>query len=330
MFKKLFNSILGNDDANKENSNDSSKVQQQDNNVNEDNEDNDDAYEDEDIENTVTYDPETLHGTHYTVEAFNAEVEKKVQAWVSDEDEAPSQRDIDNARFNFRRNVYMAWNNCDSDQMIKWENANSLEFTGYANSANAHKIDMSGPLFEPVHGVDLATYAAFAIKISSGVKDTDILKALNIETPVWQEINDTWSKRMAEDPTFSVTTAYGQYFSTPPVIPALENLKANVSAEGAANLEKLKNDRYFYEELCGARQAAYQYGMDGAQYILDNFGIALGDFQSVAMQHMTEGQKNWSSEEIIHYQNYQEEKQKEYAAKFAAEQGGNVADDVEF
>jgi hypothetical protein len=33
---------------------------------------------------------------------------------------------------------------------------------------------------------------------------------------------------------------------------------------------------------------------------------------------------------MLHFQAYQEEKQKEYAAKFAAEQGGNVADDVDF
>jgi len=33
---------------------------------------------------------------------------------------------------------------------------------------------------------------------------------------------------------------------------------------------------------------------------------------------------------ILHYNSYQQEKQAEYAEKFAAEQGGNVADDVEF
>jgi len=33
---------------------------------------------------------------------------------------------------------------------------------------------------------------------------------------------------------------------------------------------------------------------------------------------------------VLHFTNYMQEKQKEYAAKFAAEQGGNVADEVNF
>jgi hypothetical protein len=48
------------------------------------------------------------------------------------------------------------------------------------------------------------------------------------------------------------------------------------------------------------------------------------------MQWMTERNQKWNSADILHYQNYQEAKQKEYAAIFAKEQGGNVADDVEF
>jgi hypothetical protein len=48
------------------------------------------------------------------------------------------------------------------------------------------------------------------------------------------------------------------------------------------------------------------------------------------MQWMTEQNQNWNSEDIMEFTNYQQEKQKEYAAKFAAEQGGNIADDVNF
>lgn len=106
-----------------------------------------------------------------------------------------------------------------------------------------------------------------------------------------------------------------------------------MSEEGKVNLEKIKTDRYFYEELSGARQAAYDYGYDGAQWIQDNFGISLGDFQSVAMKWsevQNEEVRNNNTDNVHHFVDYQQKKQEEYAAKFASEQGGNVADDVEF
>ena len=70
---------------------------------------------------------------------------------------------------------------------------------------------------------------------------------------------------------------FGKCFGKVESHPKLGHLQPNVSQEGIENLEKLKTDRYFYEELCGARIAAYQYGLDGAQWIQDNFGINLGE-----------------------------------------------------
>jgi hypothetical protein len=187
-----------------------------------------------------------------------------------------------------------------------------------------------GNYLEPVHGVSLRDYAAMAKKIASGVDAGAVCKAMGIDSAVWDEINTVWIQRMAEDPSFEVTVLYGKYFAEETANPKLEHLKAEASPEGAANLERLKTDRYFYEELCGARNAAYNYGLDGAQWILEQFGVNLADFQSVAMQYMAERNKNWDTEEIHEFINYQQEKQKEYEAKFAAERGGNVADDVEF
>ncbi len=76
-------------------------------------------------------------------------------------------------------------------------------------------------------------------------------------------------------------------------------------------------------------KAAYEYGYDGTQWIQDNFGISLGDFQTVSMQWRPTGNiENYETNR--HYLDYRDQKQKEYAEKFAAEQGGNVADEVEF
>lgn len=320
MFKKLFGSLTGNNTQ--ENQIDAQTQTSNDNYENE--------YENEYQE--VEYDPETLHGTHYDVEDFDNEVETRAEAWIKDERESGEnlqESDIKNIYTNYRREVYTEWNNCDSDQMIRFENANSLKYSGIQTSGFV-KVDDNNPFLEPVHGISLRDYTAMCLKISAGVDYNEVCRAMGIESVIWEELNTIWPQRMGEDTSFTVTTLFGQYYAENVTVPQLENVKAEVSEEGLANLEKIKTDRYFYEELAGARQAAYEYGIDGAQWILDNYGINLADFQSVAMQWMTEQNQNWNSEEIVRFSDYQQEKQKEYATKFAAEQGGNIADDVEF
>lgn len=315
MFKNILKNILG--DENK----DQSPVSNQ--------SESDDAQDNHELHETE-YDPETLHGTHYTEEDFDAEVERRVTYELARRDmqDAP-QSEKDNFRFNLRRDVYKEWTGADSDQMIRWEHANSMKHTGIATSGFV-KEDASNPYLEPIHGISLRDYAAIATKLTSGVPEDAIFKAMGIDKAVWEEVNTLWPKRMQQDSSFTVVTLYGQYFMEGATHPKLEALQADTSDEGKSNLEKIRTDQYFYEELCGARQAAYEYGLDGAQWILDNYGITLRDFQAVAMEHMTARNQNWNSDEITHFHNYQQEKQKEYAARFAAEQGGNVADDVEF
>lgn len=316
MFKKLFGSLTGED--------------KQENQNHEAPETSNDNYEEEYQE--VEYDPETLHGTHYDVEDFDDEVAARAEAWIEDErasGENLDEKDIQNIYFNYRREVYTEWNNCDSDQMIRFEHANSLKYTGVQTSGFV-KVDDDNPLLEPVHGVSLRDYTAMCLKISAGIDYQEVCKAMGLESVIWEELNTIWPQRMGEDTSFTVTTLFGQYYAENVTLPQLENLKAEISEDGLANLEKIKTDRYFYEELAGARQAAYEYGIDGAQWILDTFGINLADFQSVAMQWMTEQNQNWNSSDITEFHDYQQQKQKEYAAKFAAEQGGNIADDVTF
>jgi len=317
MFKKLFNDLLGNNEEKNEVNNPSA--------ANETHDDNE-YYETE-------FDPETLHGTHYDVADFDAEVERRIDAeLVSRNETNVSKEERANWHFNLRRDLYQEWTGADSDQTIRWEHANSLKHSGIATSGflNEEQATADNPLLEPIHGISLRDYAGIAMKMTQGVSEEEILKAMGIDKTIWDEVNTLWINRMSQDSTYTITVLYGQYFADGIQNPKLLALNANVSAEGNANLEKLKNDVYFYHELTGARQAAYEYGLDGAQWILDNFGINLADFQSVAMQHMTARNQNFNSEDITHYQNYQEEKQAEYAAKFAAEQGGNLADDVEF
>lgn len=320
MFKKLFKDLTGNNnEANNANAANTANQAEQ-------------AEQAANTFHETEFDPETLHGTHYDVADFDAEVERRIDAELARRGETNVSKDERaNWHFNIRRDLYKEWTGADSDQTIRWESANSLKHSGVATSGFLKEENTTrNPLLEPVHGISLRDYAGIAMKMAQGVSEEAIFKAMGIDNTIWDELNTVWPNRMAEDTTYSVSVLYGQYFAEGIQNPKLLALQANVSEVGAANLEKMKTDVYFYHELTGARQAAYEYGLDGAQWILENFGINLADFQSVAMQHMTERNQNWSSEDILHYNNYQQEKQAEYAAKFAAEQGGNVADDVEF
>jgi hypothetical protein len=187
---------------------------------------------------------------------------------------------------------------------------------------------MGKKYLEPIHGISLKDYVAITKKMASGIDPQLIYKAMGIDEAIFDEINTLWPQRMAEDTTFEVMTLFSQYFAEETTHPNLENLNADISAEGEDNLKRLKTDRYFYEELCAARNAANNYGLDGAKWILENFGINLADFQTVAMQHWSN--KSGNSEEILEFADYRQEKQDEYEAMFAKQQGGNIADDVEF
>lgn len=190
-------------------------------------------------------------------------------------------------------------------------------------------MGQNNPLFEPIHGISLYDYSAANARIANGISVDIVCSALGVETPVWEEASAGWTQRMQEDPDFIVISEMGALFAQADQHPKLGNLKPAGGAGNAQHLERLATDRYFYEELCGARTAAYEAGLDGAAWIQQHYGIALGDFQQVAMQWM-EGQRNESSEETLAYVDYMEQKRQEYAQKFAEENGGNIADDVDF
>lgn len=190
-------------------------------------------------------------------------------------------------------------------------------------------MSQNNPLFEPIHGISLFDYSAANAKLANGVAVDAICSALGVETPVWEDASQGWAQRMQEDPTYTVIAEMGTLFGQADQHPTLGGLQAAGGAGNAENLQRLATDRYFYEELNGARTAAYEAGLDGAQWIQTTYGLSLGDFQQVAMQWM-ELQKDETSEETLEYVNYMDAKRQEYARKFADENGGNIADDVDF
>lgn len=190
-------------------------------------------------------------------------------------------------------------------------------------------MGQNNPLFEPIHGISLYDYSAANAKLANGVSVETICGALDVEIPVWEDASKGWEKRMQEDADFIVISEMGTLFGQADQHPKLGAIQPEAGAGNAQNLQRLATDRYFYEELNGARTAAYEAGLDGAQWIQSNYGISLGDFQQIAMQWMQQ-RPHESNEETAAYVDHMEEKRKEYAARFASENGGNVADDVEF
>jgi len=184
-------------------------------------------------------------------------------------------------------------------------------------------------LLEPIHGISLYDYSAANARIANNVPVEQVCKALGIEIPVWEEVSDQWVKRMQEDPEFVVVTHMGTYFSQADQHPRLGSLKPATTAGAEGQLEKLASDRFYYEELAAVREAAYEAGLDGAQWILDNFGISLGDFQQVAMQWM-QTTRNEGYEVTRGYLDHHAAMKAAYADKFAKDQGGNIADDIDF
>lgn len=201
------------------------------------------------------------------------------------------------------------------------------DFEGFGNMFQGMEqvdFDPNNPMLQPVHGISLEDYAAASSKMASGMNENEVSKALGVERPQWDEANQMWQQRMQQDTQMTVVGLFGQYFATAENHPKFQNLSEDSSSPiNQENLARIKEDPEFYFELTGAMQAAYNQGMDGAQWLRETHGLSIGEFQTVAMK--------WASSPIYAAMiPFIEQKTKEYGAKFAKESGGNIADDVTF
>lgn len=63
---------------------------------------------------------------------------------------------------------------------------------------------------------------------------------------------------------------------------------------------------------------------------MDNYHVSLGEFQKIATFHMEQDQKHVDMEMTLKYTRHMQNKMEEYKKIFAQEQGGNIADDIQF
>ena len=183
-------------------------------------------------------------------------------------------------------------------------------------------------LLEPIHGISLEDYSAACAKQANGMDEQTVAGVLGVELPVWQEVSLLWAERMKQDSTFEVITLFGQYFGQADQHPKFGNATAGTSGGGGYTAQ-IKSDKAFYEELEAARNIAYEYGLDGAQWIADKYGIALGDFQIAASQWNAQIHADLQAD-FEGYNQRQAAYRAKYQELFASAQGGNVADDISF
>ncbi|WP_291117757.1 DUF6620 family protein [Empedobacter sp. UBA7248] len=250
--------------------------------------------------------------------------EKYAEAFLTD---APNQQELYDRAENNKMALYDRINDQLEKFVQKYEDKNSdigIEQMYQQHDAKVLEDSKDNPLLEPIHGISLYDYAAGVVKIGSNVPETDVLKALGVDKPQWDEASLIWNQRMEQDTEMTVMTLYSQYFTKIDEHPTLGS-NGNLTADTTSNpnLERLKTDEHFFYDLAAERDAAIEVGKDGAQYILDKYGIGIIDFQNQAMEWTRSG--NYST--MI---TYQMEKKEEYLKQFQNEMGGTIADDIEF
>jgi len=191
---------------------------------------------------------------------------------------------------------------------------------------------MENTLLQPIHNITLEDYAAIALKLSSGIELEAILQVLDVTASQYEEASNTWNERMAQDETYELSMLYGQYFTTAVNHPKLSALQLQTSSEAQQNLDKMKADRYYFERMTALRQAAYNHGVDGAAYLLEHYGITLGDFQVITLHyHPRVEDPNFDFEEMHHFMEYRAAQEKIYDQIFTENLGvPDLGEGIEF
>ncbi len=264
-----------------------------------------------------------LHGDGYTEAQFNAEVQARSEA-LYEEDMPPE--DVDNLFWNVARDVFCEWND------LTFEDSPALTFSRELHMKmrghqTVQEIQAGGSgLMDPVHGITLEDWAGANAKIVSGTALEDLLRVLGVEKPQWDEASATWMARMSADATFSITTAYAAAF-TDSNIGRFANSGLAVAPDSAAKTAAMDSLELYTEIFC-AQSTAYQFGMDGAQYVKDTWGLSLMDTSAIGMHWSQQMQDDMGL--MRAYSDLMDTYNAKYKAQFAAAQGGNVGDDIEF
>lgn len=195
--------------------------------------------------------------------------------------------------------------------------AKAAEDAAFAPIEAMRNFGQDGPEMQPIQGVSLHDYVAGSAKLHAGMSADELAARLGVERPQWDQAAAEWLTRIQNYP-MSVGQQYGALMSQPH--PKLDAAPGG----GASNAARLSSDRDFYIECAAAMAAAAEAGIDAGGYLETNYQVTT---QQVAGAGVT-----WMSDlrNVDSLITLQQAKQREIAAKIAAQSGPGIADDIQF
>jgi|WetSurMetagenome_2_1015567.scaffolds.fasta_scaffold15593_6 hypothetical protein len=174
---------------------------------------------------------------------------------------------------------------------------------------------MGNPLLDPVEGVTIEQWAGVNANLVAGTSTEEAIKAIGVDAPKWDRVNNEWLTRMRNDTTFTISKIYGAAFTAAPTPAAASSGTTSVSPES-----------YPFEKWIEAMVAQDVLGKQGrdAQDILKDFGLTVGDYSKIS------GYWNGKMMTDFSYAMKMQTLMNEYQAKYESMGPGNTHTDIDF
>lgn len=130
---------------------------------------------------------------------------------------------------------------------------------------------MSNPILDPVEGITLEQWADVNAKVASGATTDEAIKAIAVDMPKWDRVNNEWLTRMKNDTTFTISKRYAAAFNT--------TATGNLGAGSQVSADSYPFEKYI--ECMVAQDVLGKMGRD-AQDVLKDFGLTVADYSNIA------------------------------------------------
>lgn len=128
-----------------------------------------------------------------------------------------------------------------------------------------------GANLDPVEGISLEQWAGVNAKLASGGSTEDAIKAIGIDMPKWDRVNNEWLSRMKNDTSFTIATKYAAAFNT--------TATGNLGEGSKVDAQSIPFEKYV--ESMVAQDVLGKQGRD-AQDVLKDFGMTVADYSNVS------------------------------------------------
>ena len=176
---------------------------------------------------------------------------------------------------------------------------------------------MGNPLLDPVEGIALEQWAGVNAKIVAGTATDEAIKAIGIDAPKWDRVNNEWLTRMRNDTSFTISKIYAAAFNAPP---------APAAAAASGGAVPVSPESYPFEKWIEAMVAQDVLGKQGrdAQDVLKDFGLTVGEYSNVSAYWNGKMMTDFS------YAMKMQTLMNEYKAKYESMAPGDTHKDLEF